>query len=94
MVTIKRLTEEIGFDYSGKKETTDIKPVKNKKKNPMLDMILPILKPVVKSAFEAGKSGENFDEWWGNYVETEGGKKVEEKSPPAKKLRRPLGYKK
>jgi hypothetical protein len=72
MVTIRRLTEEIGFDYTNKVKDTDIKPISSKKKNPMMEMIIPFLKPVVKSAYDAGKSGENFETWWNNYMESEG----------------------
>jgi hypothetical protein len=70
MVKIKRLTEEIGFDYTNKAKTDTSKPP-IKRGNPMLEMIMPMLKPIVRSAYDAGKSGTNFDQWWEDFKNSE-----------------------
>jgi len=81
---IKRLTEEIGFKY-GKQEEAEVaaamadaeKKAKKKKSNlakmlnMWLNMLFPILQTVAKDAYEAGKSGESFDDWFMKYVEEE-----------------------
>lgn len=60
---IKRLTEELGFQFTNKPPEEE-KPIK-KKRNPILDMIAPYIKPVAKEAFEAGaKKDVDFEAWW------------------------------
>jgi hypothetical protein len=64
---IRRLSEEIGFSYTNKEEEV-AQDKTNVKKAPKLGLLNNILKPIAKSAFEAGKSGITFDEWWNDFA--------------------------
>jgi hypothetical protein len=66
---IKRLTEEIGFNYTEKPKEEKVSQ-KKKKKGDFGDIkaLLFILKPVLKEAHDAGKVGKSFDDWWNEYT--------------------------
>lgn len=81
MKHIKRLNEEIGFDYGKKPQSIPEETEKLKVEEPFsfsLDSVEKSYKKVAKAAFEAGKtSTTTFDEWWALVWNT--GKPKEEK---------------